>query len=192
MLGTPPKVYTRLRLGSIVIPPGTDFDLSEIFRMISDASDIRRTVNGEAVNVARSPFRKYSVGIRASDMRAAGIGAVNPGDYCEVIPSESLSISVPGGAMHVQLPRAGIEVVGIAADGTRVTPVAQPATPLPLQTARTGARIATLRLKPTVVFQSPVTVVRFRPALACIVMSWSSSADERAATASWTLDLEEI
>lgn len=192
MIGTPPKVYTRLLLSTVTIPPTSDFDLSETVELIGDATDLRRTVNGEPVNVARAVFRKYSVSISASDLRAAGVFAMTPGDYVECVPSEPFSVSVKPAATSVELPRSGIEVIGITASGAKIGPTAQPVDRRPLEVDRDGDRIADLRLRPTVTFASPVTLVRFRPILACVVTNWSTSADERAATASWSLNKEEI
>lgn len=184
--------YTRLLLSGVEIPAGSDMDIREAVTLISEASDMRRTVNGDLTNLSRAIFRKYRISISADDLFAAGVHGVAPGDYVECVPTEPFSISVPSPAAAVELPRAGIEVVGLTSDGRRVQPVSQPADPLPLTHARQPSRVAALRARPTVTFPEPVVLVRFRPVLACLVVDWSSDADERQATASWGLTLEEV
>lgn len=182
---------TRLQLSNIAIPPGADASISEAVGLISDAADIRRTVNGEAIQIARDAFRKYRVGITCSDMHSAGLHSVSPGDYVECIPTEPFSVSLPVAATSVTLPRAGIEAVGVKSNGEKVAPIAQ----LPaqaLQNVRSSGRISALRARPVVTFSEPVALVRFRPILACVVVEWSSDAAEKDATASWSLTLEEI
>ncbi|KIN72674.1 hypothetical protein [Sulfitobacter guttiformis] len=184
--------YTRLKISTLTIPAWADWQVTESVRLISQAADLRRTVNGELVNVARSTFRKYSVDIRVQDHWAAGLSGIDLGSYCEVIPSEHFSLSVPGGAVSAKIPRAGIEVVGITDDGVEIPATSQPTNPLPLQTARAGNRIGFLRVQRTVSFSTPVVLVRYRPVLACLVTDWTTDSDEAAATASWTISLEEV
>lgn len=191
MIGSKPRVFTRLQLSCISITPGSDFDLSESVTPVAEAYSEMIDLNGGARNAARPVHRKWKVDISASDMRSAGLISVWPGQYVEAIPSEPVSVPVPGGGTIVSLPRRGIEVVGMTADFSIIHPVAQPATPLPLHVAETAERVASLRTRPSVSFAAPVVEVRYRPVLACIVTAWSYDADERAATVSWSLSLRE-
>lgn len=186
--------FTKLQVSGLEIPAAADWDIREKVKLIGAASDIRRTVNGEAINVARSVFRKYAISISGDDLWAAGLSGFTPGDYVEVIPSEPFSVSLKTPGYSVELPRAGINIVGITSSGARVEPssVTPSGSPLPLQTAKNATRIATLRTKPTCSFSEPVALVRFRPALSCVVINWETSTDERAATASWSADFEEL
>lgn len=115
-----------------------------------------------------------------------------PGQYAEISPPTRLSVSLPQPSTAAQLPRAAFAVYGLTPDGRRIAPVAQPADPKPLQHVMQSARVADLRIKPNVTFAEPVELVRFRAVFACLVISWSTDADERQASASWTISLEEV
>lgn len=192
LLGGPRKKLSGLRIGGVELPPGSDTDIRVSLGLISGAADLRRTVNADLLNVARAVFQKYAISITGSGFRPAGLAGLAPGDYVEVIVPEPIAISVRTPATTVELPRAGIDVVGLTADGRRVLPDDQPPSPLPLQVIRSGTRTAALRIRPSVTFSEPVTMVRYRAALACGVVGWSIDDDERLASSSWSLGLEEI
>lgn len=186
------KTTTRVELSGVIFPPGSDLNISEGLSPIAQAADMRRTVNGDLLNVARPVLRKRRLTLGASDMRPAGLGHLFPGDYLEAIPSEPLAITLSAPATSAQVSAGAVEVVGLSATGQLVQPVAQPENPRPLSVAHDPARVAALRGQVPVNFPSPVVAVRFRPVLACRVVSVSAEATENAASASWTLELEEI
>lgn len=189
--GSRPK-YSKLQLSGIEIPAGADSEISMSINLISSAADMQRTVNGDLLNVARSVFRKYAVSLSGSGMRPAGLAGLAPGDYVELISFEEMPISARPAAATVELPRAGVDVVGITADGRAIAPISQPASPLPLEVERGSTRIAELRMRPSVEFAEPVSLVRYHAALACAVIEWGIDNDERMATSSWSLQLEEV
>lgn len=186
------RKYTGPQLSGIDLPIGSDRDIKVNIELIGEASDLRRTINADLINLSRAVFRKYFANVTGAGLRAAALAGLTPGDYVELIAPEPLSISCRSPLSAVELPRAGIDVVGLTAEGERVQPDSQPASPLPLQIDRTAARIADLRQKPVVTFSTPVVSVRYRAALACAVVSWSSDSDERMAASNWSLSLEEI
>lgn len=186
------RKYSGLQLSGIDLPIGSDRDVRVSIGLIGEASDLRRTVNADLINLSRSVFRKYFANIAGSGLRPAALAGLTPGDYVELIAPEPLSISCRSPLSAVELPRAGIDVIGLTVEGDRIQPDAQPTSPLPLQIDRTAARVASLRAKPIVTFSTPVVSVRYRAALACAVVSWSSDSDERMASSTWSLNLEEI
>lgn len=184
--------YSRLRLSGVDIPPGADTDISMSITLISEASDMRRTVNAELRNVARSLFKKYKVSVQGSGMHPAGLAGLSGGDYVELITFEALPISPRTASRSVVLPRAGLDAVGITADGRAIEPINHLTSPLPLQAEPSAERIAELRVTPSVSFAEEVVLVRYHAALACSVVSWTIDNDERLATSQWSLDLEEL
>ncbi len=186
------KSTTRVELSGVVFPPGSDLNISENLSPIAQSADMRRTVNGELLNVARSVMRKRRLTLGASDMRPAGLGHLFPGDYLEAIPAEPVAITLPSPATSAQVPVGAVEVVGLSATGQLVQPAAQPVNPRPLSVTHDPARVAALRSQVAVTFPSQVVAVRFRPVLACRVVSVSAEATENASSASWTLELEEV
>lgn len=183
---------SRLRISGVDIPPAADRDIKVSVQLIGDAADMRRTVNADLINVSRAIFRKYAISISASDLHVAGLAGLTPGDYVEVLLPDPIAVSPASPATVIELPRAGVDVIGITPDGHRVEPMAQPASPLPLHASRAPARVSALRIRPSVTFSEPVSLVRYRPALACAVVNWSIDTDERLAESSWSLELEEV
>lgn len=187
---------TKLRLSGVTFPPRSDTDISATLRLIDAASDIRRTVNGDAVNVARSAFRKYAVSLSGSDMHFPGISHLNPGDYVEFVPFERVAYSFQFETSLPTVPRAGFEFVGIAPDGSKLSgPEALAVDMAELETLSqefSSLRVSLLRTPVSPFFSQPVRALRYRPLLCCMVVSSSFTSDERTASDSWSLELEEV
>ena len=183
---------TKLQLSGIELPAGSDAEIRSTLRFISAASDVRRTVNGDALNVSRSVFQRYAVSLSGDDAHPAALHAVKPGQYVEVLLPDFLSVSLPTPGFSVVLPRAGVEVYGLTSNGMKVEPFEQPASQTPLQTEKNASRLAVLRTQENVSFPQPVALVRFRPVLGCLVLNWNTDADERLARFGWQLELEEV
>jgi hypothetical protein len=186
------KKHTRLDISGLLIVGGSDTDIAVSIAPIPQASDIRRTVNGDAVNLARTVFRKYSVNVSGSGFRPPALLNLNIGDYCEILVPDLLTFSNSPTVAPI-LPRAGVDVRGITQDGETVRPFDQPADPRPLQKSRTAARLAALRNPGEyMMFENNVVALRFQPVFACIITGTSISQSERTADSSWTISMEEI
>lgn len=186
-----PKL-SDLRISGIAMPAASDRDVRVTLTPISAAADLRRTVNADLVNLARPVFQKYAISVSCADLWPAGVEGVMPGQYAEISPPARLSVSLLQASTSAQLPRAAYAVYGLAADGRKVSPIAQPENPRPLQPVFSAERVADLRVRPTVIFPEPVELIRFRTVFACLVLNWSTDADERQASASWSIQLEEV
>lgn len=186
------KNMSALEISGIAFPPGSDRFISVSVQAIGEAADMRRTVNGQLVNVARSAFRKHAVSISCSDQRPPGLAEIWPGHYVECIAPAPHILSLHSPSSSATIPRAAIDVRGDTPDGRLIEPSAQPSDPRPLSTDQEPARVASLRSPSSVTFPEPVESVRYRPALACLVVSSNSDADEIKAQGSWSLDLEEL
>lgn len=184
--------FTKLMLGGIRIPAGADSQIDVDIKLIDAASDIRRTVNGDAISVARAVFQRHKIEISSSDTFPAGLSNKAPGDYVECAPPERLSMSLDFMSTSVILPRAAFDVRGITPDGDIIDPIAQPTDPLPVQSALMPGRLQFLRTKPQVLFNEAVEVVSARHVFPCLLISWDQSDDERLAQTSWSVSLEEV
>lgn len=185
------KNMTDLELAGVAFPPGSDRGISVSSSFIGSAADIQRTVNGEAVDMARASFKKRAFSISCTDFRAAGLDQINPGAYIEAIMPEPLSVTLPVPAATAMVP-GSVDVFAFTADGRRIKPTAQPADQRPLSNVKSSARIAALRALYSVEFEEAVETIHYRPILPCIVMSATGSSDEMSASTTWTLTLEEI
>jgi len=186
------KMTTRLELSGVAFPPGSDLRISENLKLIGGAADMRRTVNAGLVNVARAAFRKRALSLSGDDMRPAALHHIFPGDYVEVVPVEPLAVTLQSASTSAQVPVGAVEVVGLTDAGELVQPDAQPADPRPLAVTHDPARVAALRASAPVTFPVQVRVVRYRPVLCCLATDVSSAATEGAATAGWSIELEEV
>lgn len=186
-----PKV-TALRLSGIELPPGSDGEISVSVGLIQGASDLRRTVNADMINLARAVFQKYAIQISGSGMIPPAIQGLMPGDYVECIAPEPFRISVRTPSTSVELLRSGIDVTGTTYDGRTIMPVAQPPDRSSLRVVQSSSRTSQLRTRPIVTFPESVYAVRYRAVLACGVVNWTVDSDERMANSSWSLSLEEI
>jgi hypothetical protein len=186
-----PYDRTDLELSGVSFPPGSDRAVAVAVRWIGEAADVVRTVNGDAVNLARPGFRKRALSISCSDLRGAATDHLVPGSYVEAIAPEPRAITLTPAATAASIP-AAVDVFGFTPDGRQIQPTAQPADPRPLQTVRDSARVASLRAVAPVAFAEPVASVHYRPVLPCLVMSSTNSDIEMDARSSWTLELEEV
>lgn len=186
------KNLTKTLISGVAFPPGSDLYIVCDVSPIAQASDLRRSVNGDLINLARSPFKKYRVSLTCADIRPAAIDHLFPGDYLEVVPSEPFHFSFHPPATSVQIPRSCIEIVGMTAAGDLVQPNVQPVSSLPLSKVYDPVRVAAMRANRTVNFPVAVESVRFRPVLACRLLSSSHDSVEFKSTSSWKLELEEV
>lgn len=185
------KNMSKLELSGISFPPGSDRFISVSVEPISAAADMQRTVNGDLLNLSRAAFRKHRLSVSCEDQRPPGFAEIWPGHYVEAIAPDPHIFTLHSPATSATVPRASIDVLGNTPDGRVIEPDAQPADPRPLQTERDAARVSLLRSPHNVTFAEPVESVRYRPALACLVISTNSDADETKARASWSIELEE-
>lgn len=89
---------TVLRLGDIVFPLGSARGIKQTLEPISQATAIRRTINGATVNIAASQFRLYRSTISCSDQHAPTLDDIWPGDVLDVDCIKELSYPTATGA----------------------------------------------------------------------------------------------
>lgn len=186
------KQVTKLELSGIALPAGSDLYIKSTVKPISQAADIRRSVNGDLHNVAREVFQKFAVSISCSDMRPAAFSNLFPGQYIEVIAPEPHILSLHTPSNSAILLRSSVDIVGVTADGDVIQPSSSHADPRPLQVDRNPARVTYLRSSQNVIFPVDVVTVRYRPILACMLLDWSQDSTEHKSSSSWSMQLEEV
>lgn len=62
--------YSKLLINGERLLPGSDFDVSFSIAPIGQAANMRRTVNGQMINLARSVYRKYAISISGNGRRS--------------------------------------------------------------------------------------------------------------------------
>lgn len=182
---------TELQLSGIAIPARSDDTVSVKIAPISEAADLRRTVNGDLVNLARSVFQKYAVSISGSGINLPALAPIWPGQYVELLAPDPISITPAANGMSASWNRAAVGVHGRTADGRRVEPTVQPPSPLPIGSVPSSERMTTLRQQWNALFPEPVMIVFARPVLACLLTGWSTDSEDASKEAAWSLDLQE-
>lgn len=89
---------TLLVISGVGVPPYSARGLSQTLEPIDAASQLRRTVNGDLVDVAPSQLRKYRSTITCSDQQAPAFDGLWPGELVVVQCVAELSYLTAGGA----------------------------------------------------------------------------------------------
>ncbi|MGQ3049857.1 MAG: hypothetical protein ACT6Q8_24220 [Niveispirillum sp.] len=161
---------TDLFISGVAIPTGAGRNITQTLELI-DNGDIRRTINGAAVDLTRAASRKYRSDIRATGVSTPALAGIVRGSAVTVHCIQRLR--VPASGTSVTLPRTPVSgsVRGYQADGTRAT------------LSSLIDRVAT--------FSAPIVYAEFRPILTMLVADLSYDTDEYAASEGWSLSLEE-
>lgn len=164
---------TVLKIDNISFPIGSARGITQTITPV-DNGELRRTVNGELVDITRAENRKYESTINCADMGIPTLGDIWRGKVISVecISNIRQSVSPASATAALHRPHVSDSVFGYTQEGEKVTP----------QSVSLG--VAT--------FQKNIVRVDFRPKLSMMVMDWSSSDDEYEASSSWTLSLSEV
>lgn len=156
--------YSALKINGRQLTPGSDFRISWSLAPIAGASNMRRDVNGELVNLNEedSGFRKYRVSISGEGRRVPAIADLMPGDPVTIEWPEPIFIS------GMDFGRQIIERIGVRESGGQYRALADED------------------------FPGPVVEIGVRPIFECLVIQAPISGDEHKKNASWTLEAEEI
>lgn len=177
---------TKLDLGDIAMLPGSDRSISETLEPISEAAQLRRTINGRLVNTGDQAFRKYRISLSGTDLRPPALDGIWPGMAIEISAITELT------------KRDATPVLLTLPDGTRVRKVDLGREPVPgsvtvKNTDNVGiSMIAVAGASVYLDRQVGEVYVTYRPRLSCIIENWSSDEDEAAASVSWSLSALEV
>lgn len=163
---------------SLFFPPGAARGIQTNISQLS-SGELRRTINGALIDLTRAALRKYSVSLSADGQAFPDLRGMWRGQKVTVAPPVWWTAYVPAGMQTVQLERP-------AADGSWT-----------LRDAATGETLAFGRASDGLSFSSPYpvtpeSVLEYQPVFTCRVVSVSMSGDEWEATATWSLELEEV
>lgn len=127
-----PNAFTVLRLIGVSVPPYSARGLKQSIAPIDQASNNRRTVNGDLVDISFSGFRKYKSTISGTDQRPPNFDGSWPGLTVTVDCIAELSFTpdegqtrqrpaVPGserieGAHTVYRPRLEMKIITFSQD----------------------------------------------------------------------------
>ena len=165
---------TILVLGNVIFPVGSDREITQSLEPI-DNGLIRRTVNGDAVDLTRDENRKFQSTISTTDLEGPGFdhlfkGQILTGVECIAL----LRQTVDPASTTVTLIRDEVtgSVRGLEVDCDFIDPIS------------VVAGLAT--------FADPTIMVEFRPVLNFMIEGKSRSRAEMAATESWSITLVEV
>lgn len=161
---------TSLTIDGILIPVGAARGVKAALELV-DNGQLRRTVNGELVDLTRTTSRKYKLSLSCSDLSTPTLADLVRGQAVTVVPPKRLRQAVPySGTVTLRRP---------AAEGT-----------LRAQD-QSGAAVA-CTLDGDVVSAPAGSIVSYLPVLDMLVASVSHDAEEWDATESWSIELEEV
>ena len=87
-----------LTLSGIGVPPYSARGASQTLEPIGSSQQLRRTINGELIDISRAEFRKYRSTISCVDQQPPAIDGVWPGQVLTVGCISELSYLTAGGA----------------------------------------------------------------------------------------------
>jgi hypothetical protein len=181
---------TVLTLSGVGIVPYAGRGVTESLQLIG-AGALRRTVNGQLVDLTLAANRKYRVSLSGGDAQPMALDGVWRGQQVTVgcITELAAKVTLAAGSASVELGRAPVAGSGRAiksvASGVRVTSNVAFTTPTGVETA-----LATVDFEDTGL--SGEAFVFYRPSIVCLVTGWNADTDEYAARPGWTLELEEV
>lgn len=127
-----PNSFTVLRLIGVSVPPYSARGLKQSIAPIDQASQNRRTVNGDLKDISFSGFRKYKTTISGTDQRPPNFDGSWPGltivvdcictlSYCPDEGQSRQRTAVPGsevteGAHNVYRPRLTCKIINFQQD----------------------------------------------------------------------------
>jgi len=164
---------TILVLGDLVIPIGAGRGISQTLQPI-DNGDLRRTVNGELIDLTRVENRKFESQVSTIDQASPTLAGIWKGSQLIVEFIENLRQSelVPTTSFTLIRDPVVSSIVGRDVNGDKVA-------------------VNTV-VDRDITFVSAVKYVEFRPILTMLVVAMSFNIDEYAAEEGWTIDLEEV
>jgi len=167
---------TNLVLGNLIIPLGAGREITQTLQPISNG-DIRRTVNGDLIDLTRIENRKFESSISTTDQASPTLAGIWKGTQLIVeCISPLYELVDPILATHTIIRNPVISSIqGYDAANTKVVLI-----------SATGIGNRDL------LFVSPVSFIMFRPILTMLVLGIQFNRDEYAAEEGWTIDMEEV
>ena len=94
----PEDPTTLLEITGISIPPYSSRGITQTLAPIASASNLRRTINGELIDVGSTLFRKYASTITCTDQQHPALNGVWPGQTVTVKCVTELCYLTSGGS----------------------------------------------------------------------------------------------
>lgn len=113
---------TLLVLSGMGVPPYSARGLTQTLEPIDAAADVRRTINGAAVDLSESQFRKYRSTISCTDQQAPALEGIWPGQQLTVDCVFELSYeTVTASPSRTEVPGSSYEESGFTFYRPRLT-----------------------------------------------------------------------
>jgi hypothetical protein len=160
----------------IFFPPASARGIQTSISLVP-SGDMRRTVNGSLVDLTRPALRKYLLSMSADGQALPALAGLWRGMRCTVAPPLYWTAQAPAGATELALDRT-------AADVRAFDAVTLDALPAPSLSA--DRRVLTFPALPRPAY------FEYQPVFEALLSSRSDSGDEWEATATWSLEFEEV
>jgi hypothetical protein len=89
---------TLLKISGVGMSPYAARGLSQTLSPIEQAKNVRRTINGESIDLSAEQFRKYASVITGNDQMPPGVDGIWPGHIVEVECISELQYVTIGGS----------------------------------------------------------------------------------------------
>lgn len=162
---------------ALFFPPGAARGIQASFDQVYPG-ELRRTVNGDLVDLTRPQLRKYRLSLTATGQALPDLRGLWRGQLVTVSPPVIWTAYAAPGASQIALERPA------RVEGWRVLDAV---TGEPVAGASLSLDGLTVILPPA----APAVQLEYQPVLSCRVVIASSSGDEWDASATWSLELEE-
>lgn len=162
---------------ALYFPPGSARGIQTSFDQVYHG-EMRRTVNGDLVDLTRPQLRKFRVSLSASGQALPDLRGLWRGQLVTVAPPVVWTAYAPAGSATLELERPA------RATGWRLL---NAATGEPVTGATLSLDEKTLLLPNA----APAVQLEYQPVLSCRVSAVSASGDEWDASATWSIEMEE-
>lgn len=163
---------------ALYFPPGSARGIQASVDQVYPG-ELRRTVNGDLVDLTRAQLRKYRVSLSATGQALPDLRGLWRGQIVTVAPPVVWTAYAAAGAASISLERKARATGWRVLDATTGQPV-------------TGAALSLDGMTLLLPGGSPAVQLEYQPVLSCRVVVAASSGDEWDASATWSLELEEI
>ncbi|WP_323811269.1 hypothetical protein [Yoonia sp. 67-2] len=170
------RIFVSGSVADIFFPPGSARGISTSIEQI-ESGELRRTVNGNLVDLTREELRKYAISLSCDGMSLPGFDSVWRGMICTITPPVRWIIKVEPGQNSVTFARPAANAKMFDAETNN---------PFPDPIIGSNGTSATFSA------QASVAWIEYQPIFQTRVVGRSESSEEWEASATWSLELEEI
>lgn len=162
---------------ALYFPPGSARGIQSSLDQVYPG-ELRRTVNGDLIDLTRTQLRKYRLSLSATGQALPDLRNLWRGQLVTVAPPVIWTAYAPAGSATIALERPARAAGWRLLNASTGEPVA-------------GATLSENGLTINLPGAAPAVHLEYQPVLSCRVVLAASSGDEWDASATWSLELEE-